>query len=42
MAFPVGFPLSESGRRYAGSACMNRIALVSEVGVVEGAPDYCL
>ena len=43
VAFPVGFPLSELGRRYSGGACMNRIALVSEVEVaVEGAPDYCL
>ena len=41
--FRGGIPFNELGRRYADGACMNRIALVSEVGVaVEGAPDCCL
>ena len=39
-AFPGGFFLIELGRRYADGACMNRIALVSELGVaMEGSPD---
>ena len=42
LAFPGGIAFNELGRRYTDSACMNRIALVSEVGVAVGGPDCCL